>query len=363
MGTAWVLEPARGRVLHTQKLYTLEEAPTIDRILHFIDNTDEGTTIMVHRKNIAIFIIIFILFSLVACTQELSVSPTPTNPSVDPSVKYPIVLGDISDDPAEVIEGTQPLANYLATNLVEFGITEGQVRIATTTDEMAQLLASGEVDLYFDSVYPATLISDKSGAQPVLRRWRFGVAEYQTVIFASIDSGIISIDELAGNIIAFDSPYSTSGFLLPAVYLTETGLNLVGKRSYNDPVSVDELGFVFSYDDENTLQWVLSGLVMAGATDDYNFDVAFPASVKDELIVLARTESVPRQVVVVRSDLDPELLDIIVQILTTAHQTEEGRAALEPFQTTKFDEFPEGIEATGERMREMIKVLQDIPLP
>ena len=137
----------------------------------------------------------------------------------------------------------------------------------------------------------------------------------------------------------------------------------MGKRSYNDPVESNDVGFVFSYDDENTLQWILSGFVAAGVTDDYNFDIAFPESATDNLVVLARTESVPRQVVVLRSDIDPNLRDAIIQILITAHETEAGQAALAPFQTSKFDEFPEGIEAAENRMRDMMGDISDLQFP
>lgn len=314
------------------------------------------------NRNISRFFLGFVLLMVVACTSSPTETPQPT--SAEPNAtSQVIVLGDISDDPGEVIEGSQPLADYLAARLGDFGITQGQVRVATDADEMIQLLKSAQVDLYFDSVYPITMISDASGAQPFLRRWRFGVEEYYTVIFASVDSGIQSVDDLPGHIIAFDNPFSTSGYLLPAVYLTEHGLNLVGKGSYDEPITDDQVGFVFSYDDENTLQWVLSGLVVAGATDDYNFDVAFPDEIRQKLVPLAKTESVPRQVVVARPGIDPELLQAITQILVTAHESPEGQAALEPFQTTRFDEFPEGIQAAQDRMREMMEIVQDLPLP
>ena len=124
------------------------------------------------------------------------------------------------------------------------------MRIATSIDGMIQLLATGEVDLYFDSTYPATLISDAAGAEIILRRWRFGVEEYRSVIFASAASGITSIDELPGHMVAMDAPYSTSGFVLPSVHLMENGLSLTGKKGTGEPVGTDEIGFVFSYDDE-----------------------------------------------------------------------------------------------------------------
>ena len=304
-----------------------------------------------------------LLIALMACTNPGNKIPTPASSKVGGDNDRPIVLGDISDDPAEVIEGTQPLADYLASQLANFGITDGQVKIASTIGEMTQLLKSGQVDLYFDSVYPATLISDSVGAKIILRRWRFGVADYHAVIFANQESGIASVDSLHGHLIAMDSPYSTSGFFLPSVFLTEQGVNLTPKRSYNDPVEDDELGFVFSYDDENTLLWVLNGLVAVGVTDDYHFDVDFPADVTDKLVVLGRTVAVPRQVVVVRGDLDPELKDAIIQVLVNAHEAEAGSAALVPFQTTRFDEFPQGIDAASEQMRAMMQIVQGLTLP
>ncbi|HMX19592.1 MAG TPA: phosphate/phosphite/phosphonate ABC transporter substrate-binding protein [Anaerolineales bacterium] len=301
---------------------------------------------------------------LVACT-----SPNPSPTTNPPATNTPsqeqhfIVFGDISDDPAEVIEGTQPIADYMAAKLAAYGITGGHVKVVASTEEMIELLKRGEVDVYFDSTYPATLISDASGAQIILRRWRFGVETYNSVIFASKASGITSIEGLKGKMIAMDTPYSTSGFMLPAVYLTENGLKLIGKSESTATVDSNEVGFAFAYDDENILQWVLSGHTPAGVTDDYNFDHAFPPEATAQLVELARTESTPRQVGLARAGLEPELLQAIVQILTTMHEDPNSQTALEKFQTTRFDEFPEGIEAATGRMREMMEIVKDIPLP
>lgn len=262
-----------------------------------------------------------------------------------------------------MIEGAQPIANYLAAQLSDYGVTGGQIKVAASTEEMIKLLKDGEVDLYFDSTYPATLISDASGGQVVLRRWKFGVETYNSVIFASKDSGIKSIEDLKGKMVAMDAPYSTSGFMLPAVYLSDHGLTLVGKATNTEPVGSDEVGLAFAYDDQNILQWVLSGLTPAGVTDDYNFDKAFPREAIEKLVELARTESTPRQVMVVRPDIDPELLQAIIKTLTTMHEDAEGQKVLEVFQTTRFDEFPEGIDAARNRMREMMELVKDIPLP
>ncbi len=311
--------------------------------------------------------ILFIVFTLLvslsgACAPSPAVLPSPT-PQNAPTEDNFLVLGDISDDPAEVIEGSQPLADYLAAQLADYGITAGKVRVAQSTQEMEELLKRGEVDLYFDSTYPATLLSDATGAQIILRRWRFGVETYHSVIFASKASGITSLEQLAGRRLAMDAPYSTSGYMLPAIHLLEAGLTLAGQKNYTDPLLPDAVNFVFSYDDENTLQWVLNGLTDAGVTDDYHFDVAFPAEAIAQLQELARTEETPRQVVVARPGMSAELRNAITQALTTMHQNEAGLAALEPFQTTRFDSFPEGLEAATARMRAMMELLRQVPTP
>jgi phosphonate transport system substrate-binding protein len=310
---------------------------------------------------------IILLVVLAACSSP---TPAPTKEAATPppATEAPvaekfIVFGDISDDPAEVIEGAQPIVDYLAGKLKDYGITGGQVKVAASTEEMIKLLKNGEVDFYFDSTYPATQISDASGGQIILRRWKFGVEKYNSVIFASKESGIKSIEDLKGKMVAMDAPYSTSGFMLPAVYLTENGLKLVGKASNADPVATDEVGIAFAYDDQNVLQWVLDGLTPAGVTDDYNFDKAFPREATEKLVELARTESTPRQLVVVRPNMDPDLLKAITKILTSMDEDPAAAEVLDSFQTSQFDEFPEGIEAATKRIREMIGLVKDIPLP
>lgn len=303
---------------------------------------------------------VFILFLFSACSAPETVEPLE---APLPAGRM-IVIGDITADPAEVIEGTQPLADYLAAKLVDYGITGGQVRIVSSMEEMAELLKNGEVDIYFDSIYPATYISDMTGGQIVLRRWRFGVDEYHSVIFASKNSGITSLEDLRGQIFVMDAPYSTSGYMMPAAHLLEAGLTLSAKGNYTDPVNKNEVGFVFGYDDENVLQWVLSGRAEAGAVDNYRYDVAFPSEVtSNELVVLARTDGVPRQVMVVRPGFDPALLETLKAVLINMDEDESAQAALKKFQTSQFDDFPEGITAAMQEIRRMFEMVREIDLP
>jgi phosphonate transport system substrate-binding protein len=271
-----------------------------------------------------------------------------------------ITVGDIADDPVEVIEGTQPIADYVAANLSEYGITNAEVRIAASIDEMAELLANGEVDLYFDSAYPATVVSQRSGGEIVLRRWRFGVSEYHTVFFTLPDSGITSIEDLAGRKLAVEQEFSTSGYVLPVTYLIENGLEVARLGAADEAVPDDTVGYVFTGDDDNNVLWVLEGIVDAGVADNLTLDFAFSEEL-EQLVVIAETDPLPRQVVVLRPNLDPELHDAIIEVLKHAHESEAGQAALLIFgDTTKFDEFPEGTEEMTSHMLDLAAIIQSL---
>lgn len=293
---------------------------------------------------------------LVACngTTEVIVEPE-TGLIADKA----IVLGDISDEPAETIEGTQPMADYLAARLGEYGITRGEVKIAPDLETMTQWMADGEVDIYFDSPYPVLVVSQETGAVPILRRWKYGVSAYHSVFIARKDSGLTSLADLSGRMVAFEESFSTSGYMLPLSYLIEQGMNPVEKADMETAVAPDEVGYLFSTADNTTIQWVVSGKVPIGVVDNVTFELLIPEETREGLTILAATEDVPRQMVLLRSGIEPELAEAIQTILIGVDESEEGQAALEAFLTTKFDEFPEGAEAALARMQTLYGLVQD----
>jgi phosphonate transport system substrate-binding protein len=236
--------------------------------------------------------------------------------------------------------------------------------VVETVPEMMELITNGEVDIYMDSMYPATLVREATGAQPILRRWR-NVSEYHSVIFTRKDSGI-TLDDLPGHMVAMERSYSTSGFALPAAYLVDRGLKLVVKESFTDTVAVDEVGIYFSGDDKNTLFLILQGKVLIGATDDFFFDKSIEDALNWQppvtLVNLAETGPVIRQAVLVRPNLGSDLKEAIKKELTNAHRDPEGRTALKmAANTCKFDDPPGVIEAAFEQMQAMHDKVEEIP--
>ncbi len=253
----------------------------------------------------------------------------------------PIHIGSIHDRPANEIRKFLPLVRYLAEVLEPEGIDEGKVVVAKSIQQMADFLREGKVDLFLDSPFPVLAVNRLAGSKLLLRRWKKGVREYHTVVFVRKDSDISRLEDLKGKMISFEAPYSSSGYFLPKMALIQEGLTLVLKKNASAPVAPDEVGYVFSKDDENTVVWVLRGKVSAGALDDRNYRKDAKHRL-DQLKILHETFSIPRQIISYRSDLPPKLVARIKKILLDMDQSEEGQRALKAFEkTTKFDEIPE----------------------
>jgi len=310
-----------------------------------------------HSKSV-FTVFVAMLFALVACgTKSGSDEETVTEAETAVSNDGVLVLGDISDEAAETIAGTQPLADYLASRLGEQGIGHGEVKIASDIDGMIEWMNNGEVDIYFDSPYPILVLSEETGGEPVLRRLKYGVAEYHSVFFTRADSEIDSLDDLKGQIISFEEDFSTSGYMLPLSYLIESEMNPEFKTGLDADVSDDEIGYVFSTADDTTIQWVISGKVPAGVIDNVTLG-RLPEETQAELKVIAETENVPRQMVLLRPGMEEAFQTAIVNELLAMEENEEGANALEIFLTTEFTEFPEGAEATLSRMLELYQLVQ-----
>ena len=282
-----------------------------------------------------------------------------TNSSEESSHKGGVItVGSISPAIKEKIAKCKPFADYLADRLRAEGISRGRVLVATSMAEMAIFMKKGEVDLYIGSLLPIIELMQLSGAKPFLRRWKNGVAEYQSVIFVRKDSRIKTLEDLKGKMIAFDESYSTSGYLLPKATLMQEGLILIEYDNVFSQVPLDRVGYVFSHDDENTMFWVLKGRVPAGATDIISF-YELAGVRRDELRILLKSIDVPRQVVAHRGDLSPGLVTAIEGVLLSMDEDLEGKAILNGFQNTKkFDKFPEGVEKAFKPIKGLMKFIE-----
>jgi phosphonate transport system substrate-binding protein len=211
-----------------------------------------------------------------------SPAPTPAPASASPTLTRAIVLGDISDEPTETIAAAQPFIDYVADRLSAQGIERGEVKIAPDMATMAQWLKEGKVDIFMDSPYPASVVGE----------------------------------------------------------LRAAGFELIPIPDVKFPIPPDRIGYSFTGDEDTTIQWVVSGRVAAGAVSSAVFQ-AIPETTRAQFIVLAHTQSVPRQFVLIRPKIEPLLEAEIVKVLVRMEETPAGQSILAEFdRTAQFDPLP-----------------------
>ena len=251
-----------------------------------------------------------------------------------------LVFGRVQENAVRAIRDRQGFVDYIAKKLAPLGFTGGRILVVDKVSQLAQAIREGKVDLFHDSVVPIMVLSRWTGSIPILRQWKYEEADYYSVILVRKDSGINSLSDLKGRVIAFDEPHSTSAHILPRMLLAEKKLKLV-QVIVPGVVEPDAVGFIHSSDD-NAPHLLVLGKVDAAATSHREFQILRP-EIRDGLKIIARTKSVPRQVISVRKDLDPKIVAALREILINMDKDPEGQAALKGQQrTTKIDKIPPG---------------------
>ena len=308
--------------------------------------------------SISVILLVVAWLLAAACSGT---TPEPTAEATTPTAagKDSIVtLGDIDpDEPTKKIERFTPLAEYLAENLQELGIEKGEVLIARDIEEMSDWLRDGTVDVFFDSPFPTLAVEERSDSEVILRRWKDGVVEYWSTYVSLRSSGLDKVDDLLGRVVAFEEPRSTSGFTLPAGTLIQRGFTLREVSGPDATVEPDEIGYLFSGDEENTFDLVLEGKVAAGGVSNEDYE-ELPAEFKQKLNAFDRTITVPRQLVSLRPGLDGSLGEKVRDLLVGLDQTEEGRQILEGLKKTKtFDELTVEAEKALQGLDQLIELV------
>ena len=272
----------------------------------------------------------------------------------------PLTIGSLSDTPSEEVAKFLPFGKYLAAKLSKLGIDDARVLVRRSHAEMANLMRLGEVDLFIDSSLSALIVQRLSAGTFLARRWKKGVGQYHGVIFVRADSPIHTLADLVGHDIAFDEPFSSGGYLLPASELRTAGLSLVpaspNPSSDQRPLP-KAVSYRFSGEDESTMLWVAYGRVNAGAMGNIKY-TKLSAPMGDELRVIHRTTNIPYHTVVHRPGLPVPLHLAIHRLLLAMENDAVGKVVLKAFEkTSRFDDIP------ADMLRDLQNLKLELPIP
>jgi phosphonate transport system substrate-binding protein len=247
-----------------------------------------------------------------------------------------LVLGRVSDDPKAHYDQLKPLLDYVVPRMASVGIRGGRILMAKDLQQMSSYLRRGRVDWINETAGNAAVLEHRGVARSFLITEREGATRYHTLFFVRRDSPVRTLHDLAGRSVAFQSPYSTSAYYLPAAKLLEDGESLELLLSPMDKPGADRVGYVFARTELNITTWVHKRLVDAGVLSDLDWinpGRMPPAFVRDFRIV-GRSEDVPRALMLVRRGLDPKIEARLREVLMGAAQDPDAGEALRRFMDT-----------------------------
>lgn len=275
-----------------------------------------------------------------------------------------VVMAAISDDPQRYIEAMKPLADYMAAKLAPHGVSAVEILVAENRRQLIRLLLDGRVDWVTETAYSAAILEHRANAEILLRKWKYGVPSYQSILFVRRDSGIESTAALLNRRVAFQHPGSTTGYFLPRTRLESAGLNLRELRSIREPARPGAVNYLFSGSEYNSAIWVHKGLVEAAALSnlDWQDEAVVPPGIRADLRIIYSSEPIPRALELVRRDLDPKVKRALKSVLLSAHSDPEAKEALRAYHMTlRFDELDqESLEALRQ-MRADLEALASDP--
>lgn len=309
------------------------------------------------RGGIGYTVALLLVLVLASACSTSALEPTPEPEPEQGSPGLVLTIGDISDEPTKKIDRFQPLVDYLVENMKDLGFGSGRVVIAASLEEMIGMVRDGEVDVYFDSPFPALTTQANTETQLILRRWKDGDATYKGVVITAADSEIRTVDDLVGRVVAAEESYSTTGFASQAIDLADAGFRLKIVDGPGSSVPADSVGIWFSRDEENALDAVISGTVHAGFISDQDL-VKLSPELFAQVRVLTESHSLPRQLVSIRGDIADVVMERIRTLLVGLEETEEGRVLLDHIKTARFDEISSEDEASLSYLASRLSLLQ-----
>ena len=189
-----------------------------------------------------------------------------------------------------------------------------------------------KMDGAFFGSFTGALAIKKLGVVPLARPVNLdGSSTYQGYLFTRKDSGIRNVSDMKNKKMAFVDKATTAGYIFPLAYLRENGITDTD-HFFSDSI------FAGSHD--AAIKAVLDRKADVGAAKHsvYDRERIHDPRVNSELIILAKSTSVPSNGLCVRSSLNESLKNKLKSVLLGLHTDPEGNIVLKQFGALKFIE-------------------------
>ncbi|MBI4818164.1 MAG: phosphate/phosphite/phosphonate ABC transporter substrate-binding protein [Deltaproteobacteria bacterium] len=242
----------------------------------------------------------------------------------------------------------QPLVDYLSEKTGQ----EIRLRVSEDYGGLLDEIASGVIDLAKIAPYGYVVARKTMGVRIFASELTMGRPFYHGLIITRRDSGLRSVEDLRGRSFSYTDPNSTSGFIYPRALLVSRGMDpdaYFAKSHYAGSHDACIRG-VAAKDVDACATWDV-------ALEDETNSALFGVD-GDELQVVYRTEPIPNDAYVARSDLDPAIVEAVQSALFELSRDPELLKSVIDWKT-RIDGFVPGDDAAYEVVRQKV-ALKDL---
>ncbi len=259
------------------------------------------------------YILIILMTLVVSCSQggELGTKGNPIKMYFVPSMEA-----------GKIVTSGQEIADYL---MEETGL-HFRVAVPTSYASVIEAIGTQETDIAWLATFAYILANEKFGAEVALTVIRKGLDKYRGQFVAKSDSGIDSLEDIDGKVVAYTDAASTSGFIYPSAVLMKN--------------NIKPSNTLFAGGHPQAILAVYQGRVDVGCTfwspmgEDGEIHDARRAvidtypDVIEKIKIVAYTDWIPNDTVTFRKDFPADKRDQIVQALLDYAQTDVGKQTL-----------------------------------
>ncbi len=336
---------------------------------------------MKNRLSAVLVFIVIASFILTACATPTTQAPAVTNPpvatnppaaSATPKAALgtpdnPIIVAfEPSATSQEITAGGQELLDLLST---ETGLTFKGV-IPTSYAALTEAMGSGNAQIGWMATFAYILAHQQGYADVALITNRFGSDHYGAQFIARADAGftpaanspatdadISTLLQFKGKRPCFADPQSTSGYVIPLIFLKKAGLtdadipNPVFTQGHTQTVRAVYAGGICDY-----------GATFVDARTSVTKDLP---DVMDKVVVIFQTAAlIPNDNMSYAPDMPADLRTKITDAMMKISQTEAGKKALNDLyqigglvqaDDTVYDQFRSYLQASGIDLSQYVK--------
>ncbi|MCV6614594.1 MAG: phosphate/phosphite/phosphonate ABC transporter substrate-binding protein, partial [Cellvibrionaceae bacterium] len=237
-----------------------------------------------------------------------------------------LVLSQLSERPKKDFIELRPMANYAARALGQDGVSEGRVKLFKNFDDLCQAIKQGEVNWVTETALMAARLHSECDAIPIAIKWKKNQSQYSSVIYTRKDSGLNSLADLKGKVMALESEFSFSAFYLSRQAFADQGIQLQKLARPNSPVDTDKVGYIFSRNEKNNVLLVLKSIAAAGAVNDGDWKdpKILSASDREQLLIIHQSSAYPRSFELVSAKLAKPIQQALQQLLLSMDPDQQG---------------------------------------